>query len=250
MTRRLLFGLLLLAGCSIVTAQAKKIENKKEKKVTVYSSAQNTQLRLSNTGTLEFTPHLRPLETEFCVFVDPSVSFQTFMGIGGALTDASAETFAKLPKAQQQEFLTAYYDKKKGIGYTLARTNIHSCDFSSDSYTYVSDNDAALHSFSVAHDEKYRIPFIKQVIAATGNKLHLFVSPWSPPAWMKDNNDMLHGGKLKLEFAQSWANYYVKFIQAYEKGIPVWGLTVQNEPMAKQRWESCIFTLQKMKEIL
>jgi len=60
---------------------------------------------------------------------------------------------------------------------------------------------------------------------------------------MKDNNDMLHGGKLKEEFKQSWANYYVKFIRAYEaKGIPVWGLTVQNEPMAKQTWESCIFS--------
>jgi glucosylceramidase len=54
---------------------------------------------------------------------------------------------------------------------------------------------------------------------AAGGKLDLFVSPWSPPAWMKDNNDMLHGGKLKPEFYDSWANYYVKFIQAYEKKV-------------------------------
>ena len=54
---------------------------------------------------------------------------------------------------------------------------------------------------------------------------------------MKDNNDVLHGGKLKPEFAQSWANFYVKFINAYEKaGIPVWGLSVQNEPMATKKW--------------
>jgi glucosylceramidase len=62
---------------------------------------------------------------------------------------------------------------------------------------------------------------------------------------MKTNNDMLHGGKLKPEFYQSWANYYVKFIKAYETaGIPVWGLTLQNEPMASQTWESCIYTAQ------
>jgi glucosylceramidase len=60
---------------------------------------------------------------------------------------------------------------------------------------------------------------------------------------MKTNNDMLQGGTLRPEFASAWANYYVKFIRAYEaQGVPIWGLTVQNEPMAKQTWESCIFT--------
>jgi glucosylceramidase len=115
----------------------------------------------------------------------------------------------------------------------------------------VSDNDKELKTFSVAHDEQYRIPLIKQAIAAAGGKLRLFVSPWSPPAWMKDNNDMAHGGKLKEEFKQSWANYYVKFIKTYEaKGIPVWGLTVQNEPMAKQRWESCVYTSEDERDFI
>jgi glucosylceramidase len=60
---------------------------------------------------------------------------------------------------------------------------------------------------------------------------------------MKDNNSMLQGGRLLDGSRQQWANYYVKFIKTYEaEGIPVWGLSVQNEPMAKQRWESCIFT--------
>jgi glucosylceramidase len=173
------------------------------------------------------------------------------LGIGGALTDASAETFAKIPRDKQQEFLQAYYDPKKGIGYTLARTNIHSCDFSSGSYTYVTDGDRDLKSFNVAHDRQFRIPFIKQAIAAAGGKLTLFASPWSPPAWMKDNNDMLHGGKLKPEFYPAWANYFVKFIQAYEKeGIPVWGVTIQNEPMATQTWESCVFTAEEERDFL
>jgi glucosylceramidase len=86
---------------------------------------------------------------------------------------------------------------------------------------------------------------------AAGGKLTLFASPWSPPAWMKDNNSMLKGGKLKPEFRQSWANYYVKFIKTYEaKGIPVWGLTVQNEPMATQKWESCIFTAEEERDFI
>ena len=221
------------------------------KKVIRYTTADSTQYRLTATDTLSFADFDQPLETQASIFVDPSHSFQTFLGIGGALTDASAETFARLPSDKQKEMLRAYYDTTAGIGYTIGRTNINSCDFSSDMYTYVTDGDKELKSFNVAHDEKYKIPFIKQAIKASGNRLNLFVSPWSPPAWMKDNNDMLHGGKLKPEFYDSWANYYVKFIQAYEKlGIPIWGLTVQNEPMAKQTWESCMYTAEDERDFI
>lgn len=221
------------------------------KKITVYTTADKTDYRLSKTETLTLTPFGQPLETQPCIFVDASRTFQTIVGIGGAITDASAETFAKLPKETQQELISAYYDKEKGIGYSLARTNINSCDFSSDSYTYVEDQDKPLKTFNVKHDEVYRIPMIRQAIKASGGKLTLFVSPWSPPAWMKDNNSMLEGGKLKEDFKQSWANYYVKFIKTYEaKGIPVWGLTVQNEPMAKQKWESCIYTAEDERDFV
>ncbi len=241
--------LVLLAGCS--GRQDGTRFTTENKKVTVYTTADKTALRLAGGSALEFKPFGQPLETEPCIFVDPDKTFQSFVGIGGALTDASAETFARLPEGKQREVLTAYYDREKGIGYTLARTPINSSDFSSGSYTYADEGDAALKSFSVAHDLKYRIPFIKRAIAAAGGALTMFVSPWSPPAWMKDNNDMLHGGKLKKEFYQSWADYYVKFIQAYEKeGVPVWGLTVQNEPMATQKWESCIYTAEEERDFI
>ena len=221
------------------------------KTVTVYTTAENTDLKLSKTDNVTFHDLAQPLETQVCVFVDPTKTFQTFMGIGGALTDASAEVFAKLSKAKQQEFLQAYYNVDKGIGYTLARTNIHSCDFSSGSYTYITEGDKDLKSFSIDHDKKYRIPFIKQAIAAAGGKLTMYVSPWSPPAFMKTNGDILRGGKLKPEYAQSWANYYAKFIKAYEKeGIPIWGLTIQNEPMATQKWESCIYSAEEERDFL
>lgn len=248
---KLIFNILLLiAILPPLKAQppAFDVENKN---VIVYTTADQTDLRLSETATLQFKDFPQPLETEPCIFVDASKSFQTMVGIGGSLTDASAETFAKLPKAAQQELLTAYYDVSKGIGYTLARTTIHSCDFSSGSYTYVADNDESLKSFSVAHDEQYRIPLIRQAIAAAGGKLTMYISPWSPPAWMKDNSSMLQGGKLLPKYATSWADYFVKFIRAYEaKGIPVWGLTVQNEPMAKQKWESCNYTAEEERDFI
>lgn len=223
----------------------------KNRTVTVYTSADSTNLRLTKTDNLVFKEFKQPLETQICIFVNPNKTFQTFLGIGGAITDASAEVFAKLPQNKQQEFLEAYYSKDKGIGYTLIRTNINSCDFSSDMYTYVTEDDKALKTFSIDHDKKFRIPLIKKAIELIGKEATLYVSPWSPPAFMKDNASMLKGGKLRPEYYQSWANYYVKFINAYQKeGIPIWGLTIQNEPMATQRWESCIYSAEEERDFL
>ena len=111
------------------------------KTVFAYTTADSTNYRLSATDTATFTEFGQPFETQVCVFVDPSKTDQTFMGIGAAVTDASAETLAKLPADKQAELLSAYFDKENGIGYTIVRTNINSCDFSSDMYTYVADGD-------------------------------------------------------------------------------------------------------------
>jgi glucosylceramidase len=193
----------------------------------------------------------QPREDEISVFVNPNKQFQTFIGIGGAITDASAEIFAKMPEDKQVELLKAYYDKSEGIGYTLARTSIHSCDFSSGSFTYIEEGDKELSTFSIEHDREFRIPMIKRAIEAAGGKLLFYASPWSPPAFMKDSKNMLQGGKLLPEYFDTWATYYTKFIKAYEaEGIPVWGLTIQNEPMATQRWESCIYSAKEERDFL
>lgn len=238
--------------CSAPKSEVKQVtfsvENIQE--VYQYTTAKAGDLRLTITDTLTFSRYAQPLETEVSVFIDPANTFQTLLGIGGAITDASAETFSKLSADKQEEFVTAYYDVDKGIGYTLGRTHINSCDFSSESYTYVKDGDVDLTSFDISHDKQLRIPLIK-LAKERASSFTLFVSPWSPPAWMKDNNTMLQGGKLKPEFHQSWANYFAKFIKAYEaEGLPVWGLTVQNEPMARQTWESCIFTAEEERDFI
>ena len=220
-------------------------------KAKVFTTAHNTDLKLSLTDSLVFNKTQQPLETDAAIVVNTSKTFQTFLGIGAALTDASAETFYKLPKEAQNKFIEAYFNPKKGIGYSLARVSIHSCDFSSDSFTYVKEGDTTLTSFNISHDKKFRLPFIKKALNTTGGKLTIFASPWSPPAFMKTNNNMLQGGKLKPAFYQPWANYYVKFIKAYQKEeIPIWGLTIQNEPMATQRWESCIYTAEEERDFL
>ncbi|RYD74428.1 MAG: glycosyl hydrolase, partial [Sphingobacteriales bacterium] len=249
--------LLILATAYTAGAQLKKATKPMQsysisnKKVSVYVTAENSDYRIRKTETLSFSENRQPFETEPCVFIDPTVRYQTMIGIGGALTDASAETFAKLSKKNQAELMEKYYNPTSGIGYTLARTNIASCDFSSGSYTYVQDQDKDLKTFNVDHDKQFKIPLIKDAIKAAGGKLTLFVSPWSPPAWMKDNNSLIGGGHLLPAYRQSWANHYVKFIKTYESmGMPIWGLSVQNEPMAKQRWESCVYTAEEERDFI
>ncbi|TXG39528.1 glycoside hydrolase family 30 protein [Seonamhaeicola maritimus] len=220
-------------------------------KLKLYTTAEGTDLKLTETGAGTFQNTTQPLETEIAVFVNPEKSFQEFLGIGGAITDAAAEVFAKLSKDKQEELIDAYFSVA-GNNYNIIRTSIHSCDFSPYSFTYIEEGDKELKTFSIDHDKEFRIPMIKKAMNLIGdNDLVFYASPWSPPAFMKSNRNMLQGGKLLPEYYQTWADYYVKFIQAYEKeSIPVWGVTIQNEPMAKQRWESCIYTAEEERDFL
>jgi glucosylceramidase len=214
------------------------------KSARIYMTDRESGKRLSEVETASFAPMEQPEEHSPAIMLDASKTFQTIVGIGGALTDASAETFYKMPADRQKELLTAFFDREKGSGYSLSRTSIHTCDFSSSSYSYDDvAGDTGFTHFSIAPDLKFKIPFIRAAAERAGGELKLLASPWSPPAWMKTNNTMLQGGKLRAEYRQAWADYFVRFVREYEKaGIPVWGLTVQNEPMAVQTWESCIFS--------
>jgi glucosylceramidase len=226
------------------TAAAKVYPMPAVKQAIVYVTARDTKEHLNPGKPLNFVPLPQPDEGMLCVMIDPTHRFQSIIGFGGAFTDAAAETYGKLPKEKQEEVISAYFSPDNGIGYTFGRTHINSCDFSSESYAYDDvPGDVGLAHFSIAHDLKARIPLIKAALAMSRGKLQIFASPWSPPAWMKTNGNMLNGGKLRWEDRQAWADYYVKFIQEYQKeGVPIWGLTVQNEPMATQRWESCVYT--------
>jgi len=220
-------------------------------KAVIYTTEKNTGKQLQLSESPAFETSLQPEEFDAWIFIDPTHQFESFLGFGGAITDASAETYAKLPKERQNEFLNACFDIKKGLGYVVVRTHMNSCDFSSHSYDYVKANDSSLTSFSIAEDEKYRLPLIQQAKNKIGKDFLLYVSPWSPPAWMKTNGSMLQGGGLKPECYQIWADYFIKYIQNYEaKGIPVWGMTVQNESLATQRWESCVYSAEQCRDFV
>jgi len=175
------------------------------------------------------------------ITVDPSKKMQKIIGFGGAFTEASAYNLLRVNKEERQKAIDAYFDPIDGLGYTIGRVSIHGCDFSLNSYLYIDDYDDTLESFSIKRDQPI-IDLIKDASKARGQNIKILASPWTPPFWMKDNNSPIRGGKLLPKYDDIWANYFVKFIRAYEKaGIDIFSVTVQNEPMAVQRWDSCIY---------
>lgn len=191
-------------------------------------------------------------EAPASVLIDPGVHYQEIEGFGGAFTEAAAHTLYRLPPERQAEVLKAYFDPVEGLGYTLCRTHINSCDFSLGSYAYDEiDGDVELQHFSIERDRQRLIPMILAAQQVAGRPIHLLASPWSPPAWMKTNGDMCHGGKLKPEYRAAWAAYTIRYLREYAReGIPIWGLTVQNEPLAVQVWESCIYTAEEERDFV
>jgi glucosylceramidase len=186
------------------------------------------------------------------VWVNPHIRFQEMEGFGGAFTESAACTWMRLSPPRQEELLRAYFDAHSGHGYRFCRVHINSCDFSLGNYAHADTaDDLALQHFSIARDRQALLPFIQAAQRVAGGALKLLASPWSPPAWMKSNGHMNGGGTLLPQYRAVWAQCFVKFIQAYaEEGVPIWGVTVQNEPLAVQRWDSCIYTAQEERDFV
>jgi|WetSurMetagenome_2_1015567.scaffolds.fasta_scaffold01102_9 glucosylceramidase len=178
------------------------------------------------------------------ITVTPATTYQSVTGFGGAFTETATYSLSNLSAAKRAQVLNAFFNPFTGAGYTVCRTAINSCDFSVANYAYdVTSGDYTLDYFDFSHDLKWTVPVIKQALRVPGADIKIFGSPWSPPAWMKTNNSMFNGGGLKSDCFSAWALYYVKYLQAMRaNGVPMWGLTVQNEPQAVQTWESCIYS--------
>ncbi len=186
--------------------------------------------------------------------VDSSRRMQTIEGFGGAFTEAAAVNWLRLDDARREAALQAYFGApgRNGHGYRLCRVHINSCDFSLGSYAHVEqDGDFALRSFSIERDRRALLPLIHAAQRVAGAPLNILASPWSPPAWMKTNGTMVGGGKLRPECRDAWANCYVRFIQAYaDEGVPIWAVSVQNEPQAVQVWESCLYAPEEERDFV
>jgi len=187
------------------------------------------------------------------VFVAPSQTIaRPWLGFGGSFTEAATETLRKLTSGRRDEVLKACFDKEVGLAYNLGRVSIGSCDFGLGNWTCgdLIEGDQELKGFSLEHYEASILPTMQDAMKVAGPLL-ILASPWSPPAWMKTKREFKGDGHLKQDCYGVWALHFVRFVQEMEKkGMPIWAVTVQNEPEAAQIWESCIYTAEEERDFV
>jgi glucosylceramidase len=217
-------------------------------KIRVIYTSRDTTDRLKEKKSILFS---KEKSSHSILKINKARNYQKIVGFGGAFTEAAAYTFDRMDKEKQEEIVKSYFDPINGLGYSLGRVHIHSCDFALENYTYVEENDRELETFDISRERKWVLPFIDLARKARKQDLLLLASPWSPPGWMKSNGEMNNGGKLLPEYYQVWSNYYVKYIQAMkQEGFDIWAITVQNEPAAVQVWDSCIYSAEEERDFL
>lgn len=178
--------------------------------------------------------------------IKPNLEISKFLGFGSAITESSAYNYQKLSEENKKKFIHDYYDKE-GLNYYFGRISIGSNDFSLGSFSYAKKRN--LSDFSIIHDRKYVIPFLKDILKI--KDISLIASPWSPPKMYKRLPLLYWGVKLSKKYYEDYSTYLVNFIKEYNReGINVDYLTIQNEPMARQRWESCVFNINEQKDFI
>jgi len=215
--------------------------------------------------------------------IKPEIVKQTIDGIGSSFTESSAFVLAHLDKEKRHEVMKEVYGEN-GANFSLTRTHIGACDFCIEGkYSYADKkNDAKLESFTLTpdkegfkkvqypdiEDESYDLlPMIQEAIEIKNKQkdkeLRIVASAWTAPKWMKDIKEWYipgsketnwegTGGSLKEEYIPTYADYIVKYLDAYkEEGVNIWGVTPVNEPHGNSgQWESMHFTPESQNEFV
>jgi glucosylceramidase len=221
--------------------------------ITVYQTTPDLLEALSQRETLHLSKKAAQSETVPLITVDETQRFQEIDGFGASLTDAAAWLFQKKLTPQQTDAaFKMLFARKDGIALSFLRQPIGSSDLAVTFYSYddlceqtakacttpAGVTDPNLDHYSLKHDQEYILPLLKKAIGINPS-IHVMLTPWSPPGWMKTSGSMLGASadekvksSLKPEFYPALAGYLVKTIEGYqEAGVPVWALSVQNEPL-------------------
>ena len=169
------------------------------------------------------------------ISVDDAKIYQPIDGFGFALTQGSAIPIIKMTAAKRSALLHELFDTTgHSIGVSYIRLSIGASDLNERVFSYddvpAGETDTALAKFDLGPDRTDVIPVMKEILSINPNT-KILGSPWSPPAWMKTNNDT-RGGRLILKYYPVYAQYFVKYIQSMKaEGITIDAITVQNEPL-------------------
>jgi len=168
------------------------------------------------------------------VEVDPGKRFQSILGFGAAFTDSSCYLLSRMDQAPRQLLMDEFFGPH-GLRLSVGRTCVGSSDYSRTAYTFDDSPtpDPELAGFTIEHDRAYILPTLRDALRSNP-EMFFFSAPWSPPAWMKAGDSLL-GGSMRKKYFAAYAQYFVKFIQAYKaEGVPISAVTCQNEPDTDQ----------------
>ncbi len=221
--------------------------------VQVVMSSQDGSKSLSSESPLQFGKARKAREP--VIEIDPSKKGQSILGLGASFDHSTCENLSKLSAEKREEVIDKLMNPERGIGMNLMRLCIGASDFIGEPYYTYDDlpdgeTDPKLAKFSIEKDRAYVLPAIKTAQKKNPNLL-FFGSPWSPPAWMKTSGK-LGTGSLKRECYPAFANYLLKFIQAYEaEGVPIYAITVQNEPrMSDKDYPTTLWTGEEERDFI
>jgi glucosylceramidase len=226
-----LFAVVVLGACS-AQKLSNTTTNNTEVGVWLTTGDKSALLAKQPTG-LDFTAGIN--NSNSTIEVDDRQSFQKIDGFGYTLTGGSATLINKLPSAEKEALLEELFStKNNGIGISYLRISIGASDLSADTFSYndlpAGETDIAQARFSISKERTDLLPILKKIVAINP-AIKIMGSPWSPPTWMKDNNSF-KGGSLKPEYYQSYARYFVKYLNAMKaEGITIDAITIQNEPL-------------------
>ncbi|MDR2475816.1 MAG: RICIN domain-containing protein [Bacteroidales bacterium] len=163
------------------------------------------------------------------ISINPQSTFQTVDGFGWTMTQGSAYWLMQMTQANRQALLSEVFSQNSGLGSSFIRIGLGATDLSQGSYTY-HDNQSAGFSLTVP-DLTYLIPVLQE-IKTINPDVKLLATPWSAPAWMKDNNYLAWGGRLRTDKYADYAQYFLNYLNAmHSHGLDIYAIAVQNEPL-------------------
>jgi glucosylceramidase len=240
-----------LLACVLAVAPASLMSQKNGEVQLWLTNADKSSLFEQQKPSLQFSKSTGGVPT---IEIDDQKTFQTIDGFGFALTGGSAQHLAHMNPAKGAALLKELFAVDgKNIGISYLRISIGSSDLNDHVFSYddlpAGETDPALAKFSLAPDRTELIPILKKILAINPQIL-ILGSPWSPPAWMKTNNDA-KGGKLKTEYYPAYANYFVKYIQGMKaEGISIDAITIQNEPLNDKNTPSMVMQAEEQAQFI
>lgn len=179
--------------------------------------------------------------------------YQTMNGFGGCFNEQGWRALGHLSEADRDAlFSEMFAPDADGAKFGMCRLPIGGNDYSFDWYSLDEvPGDFELKHFSIDRDKQALIPYIKKALSYS-DQIQLFASPWSPPTWMK-NPPVYNWGKLihTEENQRAYANYFIKFVKSYaQEGIRIHQVHLQNEPVANQKFPSCMWTGEELRDFI